>query len=331
MKNFFSILVTVFVTCFVAACSQNKATVELPKDMIEESDFIDTSTKNQRPKPLVTVPSRILEATKVVVKVDANDPDSSTWTYMFDFDGNGVFDKVGETATVEYSWPQHGKYRLHVRVQDNQGETADSYANVVVEDGSPTAAFRVKGQITEGVMVRFDASPSKSPTDPITTYEWDLDYDGKQFRSSSLAGKIVDHRFLESRKYQVALRVTDLDGSQHTFVRSFDVADQAPKARIQGPKQLLVNEYGVFSGSDSRSVVDRIVGYYWDATYNGKFNREKIKNSKVLRKRWQSPGTYRVALLVKDADGSETITTHQVKVVAPEPVANPQAKPEAKK
>jgi hypothetical protein len=106
-------------------------------------------------------------------------------------------------------------------------------------------------------------------------------------------------------------------------VRTFTVADQAPAARIVGPRELMVGAVGRFSALDSGSVADPIVGYFWDTDFTGVFVPRA--GNPILQKSWDKPGVYRIGLRVKDGDGSTTDAVHEVTVVAPK--ETPAAKP----
>ncbi len=285
-------------------------------------DIFDTSTKNQPPKPVVRIAKEFPEAEEVTVKVEAQDPDSSELTFMYDWDGNGIFDKVTNRSVVKHRWLRDGKWKVHVRVQDTQGGIGDDFVDVVVKDRAPTARFKMKDSIHEGEWTSFDAKASTTPNDPIVNYEWDWNYNGKDFRPQA-KGRKVEQRWLQSGSYQVALRVTDTDGSSHIVTKPLTVLDQAPVAKISGPNELQVGQPGSFSGLASRSVADRIVGYYWDTDFNGVFKQRLPSSRTTIKKSWQAPGLYRIGLQVRDSDGSTTLAVHKVRVVAIVPPSKP--------
>jgi len=74
----------------------------------------------------------------------------------------------------------------------------------------PTAAFTrcYGGDMKVGIGDTFDASPSTPGSNPITTYEWDWDYDGSNFTVDA-TGLLVAQAYPSAGTRTVALRVSD--------------------------------------------------------------------------------------------------------------------------
>jgi hypothetical protein len=316
------IVVTLLLCCVFIACAPSKSS----QGRFAEPDLFDTSAKNLPPNPEIDLVKECDEGVDVVVSVEANDIDSDKLLYLYDFDGNGSFEYVGSKSVVKHAWKQNGKYKVHVRVQDSRGGVGDAYASIKVVDRGPTAAFRQIGNATEGSWVAFDARNSSSPSDSIVSYEWDWNYNGTIFRPAKVRGRKVENRWNKNGDYVVALRIIDSDGSKQIVSKVVTVRDQSPVPRIKGPKSLLVGQKAVFSGRDSRSVVDKIVGYYWDTNFDGEFTQRVQGSRDQIALTLKTVGVHRIALQVEDADGSKVVASYEVRVNALKEKKEPKEK-----
>ena len=310
------------VAILTSGCATSKKTIDA--DLFDEGDaVVDMSKKNQAPVASVRMKKRFHEGDKVTVYAGAEDQDSTEFIFLYDWDGNGVFDLSTKNSKVKHSWQQQGSYRVTVRAQDELGATGDASVDIKVLDHAPVAAFRLVSKPVEGMWADIDARGSKSKVDAITKYEWDFAYNGKKFRASTIQGARVQHRWLKSGTHKMALRVTDSDGSQHIVHKSIKVADQKPVAKINGPSSLKVGEQATFTGHYSRSAVDPIKVYRWDTNYRGTFRDRLGTNKSEISMKWDKPGTYQIALQVQDSDGSKAIEVRTIKVLLP---VEPKAK-----
>jgi PKD repeat protein len=202
-------------------------------------------------------------------------------------------------------------------VQDEHGGVGEVQVRLTIKDRGPQAKMVISGVRSEGEWLKFDATDSTSPTDPLVKYEWDWNYNGKLFHVAPTAGSLVENRWMKDGHYEVALRVTDADGSTSLSSQMLNIVDQAPVARIVGPDELIAGETATFSAQDSRSSVDAITGYFWDVDYHTEFKPLYKESRAVITYAWKEAGVYRLALEVQDADGSRTQTTHEVRVKLP--------------
>lgn len=326
LRNHFHNVAYLTVIVLMASCAPKQ--VVDSRHVFDEGDtLVDTEKLNKPPKPRIKVAKRFKEGEEIVVEVIANDPDSDRLLYLFDWDGNGVYDQTSRRSKVKHAWSVDGRVTLKVRVQDEIGATGDAETTLTIRDQRPTARFEVDSSPREGEWVRLNGSRSLTPIDPIVRYEWDLNYRSKKgFRPYSQEGVEITYRWKKSRRYAVALRVTDSDGSQHITTQRIDVEDQKPTAKIVGPERLLIGEKGTFDGRYSTSVTDKIINYRWDSDYQGQFRDRLRRNSSRATFRWKLPGTYVVALQITDSDGSKGFATHQIVVEEPEPKPAPPPK-----
>jgi hypothetical protein len=155
------------------------------------------------------------------------------------FDGKGSSDSFGGTIT-EYTWdfgdgesgtgdsPSHqftdvGNYAVKLSVEDNDNNVATDTLMVNVLDKPPEAELSCdKTSEDTDNTVDFDASGSTCvDVDTIDSYEWDWNYDGADFDPSGDTGAEQSHKWSSKGDYQVAVRVTDDDGS--TDIASYSI------------------------------------------------------------------------------------------------------------
>lgn len=171
------------------------------------------------------------------------------------FDGTGSSDSFGGTIS-EYTWdfgdgesgtgdsPSHqftdvGDYTVKLTVEDNDNNVATDTLIVHVMDKPPEAKLSCD-KTTEDAenTVEFDASGSTCvDVDTIDSYEWDWNYDGVDFDPSGDTGAEQSHKWSSKGDYEVAVRVTDDDGST-------DIATYTIKIKE-------VDDGGILGGSGS--------------------------------------------------------------------------------
>ncbi|MEZ5336762.1 MAG: PKD domain-containing protein [bacterium] len=144
------------------------------------------------------------------------DPDGSIVEYAWDWDGDGLYDAIGEAGSAMHVYAGPGIFNATLRVEDNDGarDTASIEINVNVAGNElPSASLSVDNELPQaGNMVRLDASASLDPDGSIARYEWDFDGDGNWDANGSSPS--ATHTYLARASYRVRLRVTDDMGAQ---------------------------------------------------------------------------------------------------------------------
>ena len=87
------------------------------------------------------------EGTPVLFNVEASDPD--VITYSLDFDGDGVFDHVGDRPDVRWTFPDEGEYEVLARVSDDTGYVEQSLT-ITVNNAPPTVELNTGVNVGEG-------------------------------------------------------------------------------------------------------------------------------------------------------------------------------------
>ena len=135
----------------------------------------------------------------------------------------------------------------------------------------------------------------------IVKYEWDMG-DG----SEPIKGKNITYKYRQAGTYTITLTVTDKEGDTATTTLTVVVFEK-PKATIQGPKSVKLDETVTFDGSGSTG--SHIVRYEW----NMGDGSDPIEGP-VVQYQWAHTGTYKVTLTVTDSFGNTATATLTVKV-----------------
>jgi chitodextrinase len=246
---------------------------------------------NARPLPEADVE---LLANCFSVAFDASrstDPDGERLSYLWDF-GDG---KSASGRAVVHAYDRPGTYRATLRVTDASGQVgagAKREFEVFVKR-PPTAVASDDLVVAPGEPVAFDGARSLDGERPIARYLWDFD-DGELGEGQNLA-----HAFARPGRYIVTLRVEDDTATPCNF--SIDQqtvqVNAAPVAVAGDDRRVAVGEEIVLEGGRSYDVDGEVVEYSWDlgdgATLAGPTGRHA----------YAAPGTYRVALTVRDNSG----------------------------
>ncbi|MDD4903946.1 MAG: PKD domain-containing protein [Candidatus Bipolaricaulis sp.] len=259
--------------------------------------------------------------------------------YAWDFDGDGLTDAVGPTASHVFS--AAGSHTVSLTVTDDGGnrDTAFSVLEVVLSADAdeqetrapaspissfqpPVADFGVSPTTpAPGASIVFDGSASVDPDGVIVGYAWDFDGNG----SVDAVDPIAVHVFAEPGAFEVRLTVTDDAGNRDTVLSIVEVvlpptgdpASQPPPppppsaASTQPPiadmEMLPVSpkagETVLFSGEPSVDLDGVLVGYAWDFDGDGFVDSTDPITVHVFA----MAGVFEVHLTVTD-DGGNTDT-----------------------
>ncbi len=158
-----------------------------------------------------------------------------------------------------------------------------------------------------GEWVQFDGSSSADPDGTIASYSWDFG-DG-----STGYGSPAWQRFMTAGTYTVTLIVTDDDGASDSISQTIRVGptNQAPSAAFAfSPTNPAVDSWVQFDGSSSVDPDGSIVSYSWN------FGNGTSGTGAVAWHRFSAPGTYVVALTVRDDDGASNSASRTIQVGA---------------
>jgi PKD repeat protein len=241
--------------------------------------------------------------------------------YSFDFDGDGLFDVVGSSASASWLYADSGSYVVHARVSDKDGGSSDYTKMVHVANTPPVSSLSNSGDVAEGGTVTFSFGPaidSQADLDAGLTYSFDLDGDGA-YEVSGASGDL-SHTFDDNGTYTVHGRVSDRHGAYSEYETTVHVSNVAPTATLVAPAdgdegQALSFSLAAVSdpsGADSASLT-----YSFDFDGDGVY--EVVGGSPAVTHVFDDNGNYTVHARVSDKDGgsSEYSAVLHVKNVPP--------------
>jgi large repetitive protein len=221
----------------------------------------------------------------------STDPDGERLSYLWEFgDGQSA---SGRAVVHTYDGP--GSYRTTLRVSDASGQVGAGAKRdfEVFVKRPPTAVTGGDLVVAPDELVAFDGGRSLDGERPIARYLW-------EFGDGELGeGQNASHAFATPGRYIATLRVEDDTAPPCNF--SIDQqtvqVNAAPVAVAGDDRRVSVGEEIVLEGGRSYDVDGEVVEYSWDlgdgATVAGASGRYA----------YAVPGTYRVALTVRDNSG----------------------------
>lgn len=160
----------------------------------------------------------------------------------------------------------------------------------------------------------FNAIESTDSDGSISSYAWDF---GDGVLSN---GQVVNHQFEEPGQFEVSLTVEDNEGARDTHTAHVEVTapNQAPDARFSSA---CVDNHCRFNAGSSTDSDGEIEAWHW------KLGDGSTASGREIEHRFDQAGAYTITLTVKDNEGAEDKSTHQVTVQMPN--IAPEAKFEA--
>ena len=163
---------------------------------------------------------------------DSSDPEEDTLTYLWDFDGDGIFDLSGSDEQPSFLYEQPGAYSARLLVVDEEGESALQVQDVIAIAPDTIAPEAVLSPDEALVPYPFEfflgCTSSKAEQGlSIVKFELDLDGDGiydqvydntpfQQDLGANEKTKIDLGPIFGSKTFHPKLRVTDSNGNQDT-------------------------------------------------------------------------------------------------------------------
>jgi len=173
----------------------------------------------------------------------------------------------------------------------------------------PVASFKVApGFGTTDTLFRYDASAVRDLEDPAEALKvrWDWDSDSI-FDTEYSTEKVITHRFTEGGTFYTTVEVMDTRGAIHRYTDFVRVAwtNRAPKASFSiSPQNGFLQDEFTFDGSSSSDPEDANASLRirWDFESDGTWDTE-YSVTKVVKRRYTTPGSYQVSLEVIDSGG----------------------------
>lgn len=223
------------------------------------------------------------------------DEDGDTLSCKWDFEGDGIWDDLNETA--KHSFDEAGSYTVTLFVEDTSGANDTDTIDVTIEvNRAPDAKIEVVGNqklINVNQTVRFYAGNS-TDDDERLYYKWDFDGDGViDSQSESPAFK-----FTGRGVFTVNLTVSDPFGANDTDSTEITV-NKPPVAVLNGEESGYVDEEIAFDGLSSSDEDGDELTYQWDFESDGEIDEEGVE----VVHTFEAAGEYIVVLWVMDGRG----------------------------
>ena len=222
-------------------------------------------------------------------------------SYAWNF-GDGT---TGAGVSLAHTYTGSGTYTIKLTVTDNTGATGTKFQTVPT---NPLASFAFS---CNGLTCNFDGSGSKDLNATITSYAWRFG-DG-----STGAGATIGHTYAAGGSYNVALTVTDSNGSSTTQTRTANVNDPPVASFTFACSGLTCS----FNGSASRDSDGTITNYIWNFGDGWSTPAGPTMAGPTVSHTYAAGGTYTVALTVMD-NGGATNTQSQTVIANAPPVAS---------
>jgi PKD repeat protein len=238
------------------------------------------------------------------------DLDGTITSYAWTF-GDGET-ATTTTPTASHVYAANGAPTAKVVVTDDRGATAQATLALKVtrRPVAVLAADPLSGR--PGDQISLSATGSADPDGGALTYTWS--YTGAA--TCDGAPSTSDHTtvtFLTFGTKKVTVCATDADGAVGIAYATIAIVNDPPVASFTAtPDHVLTGQVVTFDASASSDRDGPLAGLRWDLDGDGSYEATGVQASRS----YANPGTFTVALLVKDADGATRRTTRQVVVEA---------------
>jgi PKD repeat protein len=268
--------------------------------------LLDPAPANAAPTAVVGGPYAG-EAGTTLIQFDgsaSSDPDEDTLSYSWNFGDGGS--ATGDRPT--YTYPSAGNFEVRLIVSDGTVDSEPSVTSATITEPpmniAPTANPGGPYTGEPGIAVVFDGSMSSDPNGDPLTYLWD-------FGDGAMGdGVAPSHIFAADGEYIISLTVTDDKGASSTATTTATIAtppaNSAPTADAGGPYSGDTGASIAFSAAGSSDPDDDVLTYSWD------FGDGATANGVTPSHAFATAGSYRVVLVVSDAEFSDEAVTEAV-------------------
>ncbi|TDK50576.1 PKD domain-containing protein [Antarcticimicrobium luteum] len=201
-----------------------------------------------------------------------------------------------EGETVTHTFTASGTFSVVLRVTDDSGVVNGSAQDrmTVVVNAPPEPRFAIPDRpVSVSELAVLDGSASTDADGQILSYIWDFG-DG-----ATGEGQVVNYAWTRPGAFTVTLTVIDDSGTASAVQTASQVVrvDAAPVAEA-GPDQFVTTSVVQFDGGGSTDSDGSVASWTWD------FGDGASATGQTAEHAYERPGTYEVALVVRDDSGA---------------------------
>lgn len=225
--------------------------------------------------------------------------------YQWDFDGDGIFDFIGDDTFVTSVYDLVGTYNIKLVVVSSNNIATEDTLSIQVTEGLPSVACFIPSTTETEVneTVYFDASCSQNAVE----YRWNFgDIDTTVF------DPLIGHAYTIPGSYEIRLTVQNISSELDTVFTAIQVNEDLltiPTACfLVNQTTIEVGETVFFDASCSENAII----YGWDFDGDGSFEIAGGNDVETVNHTYSDQGIYLVRLEVQSIDGSED--THEISI-----------------
>jgi PKD repeat protein len=266
------------------------------------------------------------EDQSVVFDGTGSDNPSDLWSLLYQWDfGDGNVTEWSPVTPASHTYTKRGDYAVKMTVKDDDGDTGDATARLVINNPEPVPEILTDDQtVKEDQEVEFLGTATDTPSDQdILIYYWNF---GDGCYSAPSPSPEAVHAYTTAGTYKVTMWARDDEGngSKAADPVYITVENAPPVASASASKKNVDEDAAVsFTAKASRDTPSDMASlrYFWD--FGDKTDEEEGMN---VTHAYAKSGTYTVKLTVTDGDGaSSTDSSLRIKVANLPPTATASA------
>ncbi|RYY47290.1 MAG: PKD domain-containing protein, partial [Chitinophagaceae bacterium] len=275
------------------------------------STITQTILVNPKPVAAFTITPNICLGQQANISSNASIPSGSisTWKWFF---GDGNTATYSNGNNFSYSYAAFGTYTVKLVTVSANGCESDTARQTITVGTVPVASFTMPSSVCMPGAVSFTNTSTVSDGSALT-YAWNFGEPASGANNTSTAIN-PSHTYAGSGAYTVSLRATGGNGCFKDTVQVFDRFYDKPIARFSvNPTELCQGSDNVFTDQSSapNSTISSRLWIFGDGTTSTAANPTK---------RYNSPNSYVVKLVVTNAQGCVSDTFRQTVIVHLQPV-----------
>ncbi len=250
----------------------------------------------------------------VTVTITAGDVAADPLLYSFDWDNNGSYEVVDQTAaSASTSFGATGSYVVGVRVRDGDGGVATGTTTVVVQPQTLGVTATNNGPVRRGQPATVTAAGTQELSDTLL-YSFDWDNNGSYEVVDQTAAS-ASTSFGATGSYVVGVRVRDGDGGVATGTTTVVVQPQTLGVTATNNGPVRRGQPATVTAAGTQELSDTLL-YSFDWDNNGSY--EVVDQTAASASTsFGATGSYVVGVRVRDGDGGVATGTTTV-VVQPQ-------------